>query len=491
MALVFKILKFISVYLLRFLPVKVIFFVFLPLILIESVQAQTLSGVSAELVVAIPAKYPPYYMLDQNKQPGGFAIDVFEAVAARAGIQFRYEVKKSWADICQALKNGSVDIVPFLGRADEREEYALYTSAVETFPVSIFVRSSNINITKIEDLDNRKVAVVLDECGFKLLAHREKILLTTFTDFEVAFQSLISGQMDAMIYPQTVMRSIMNDYDLSDKVLAISPPLMEVKRGMAVRKSLPQLRDQLEVALQAFLTSEQYKDIYRKWFVVEKPFWNVEKVFWSMAVMMVLVIVIFIVFRQRELVALNASLQHQIDEATLQLSQSNEYLRDLTVTDTLTGISNRRAFENSLQELMSRANRYHNQFSMLIFDIDDFKRLNDQYGHDMGDRVLMELVDRITEIVRDVDVLSRWGGEEFTILMLQTDKEGALRMAERCRKIVADTLFDEVGPVTISLGVTCYQEDDNERKFFKRADDALYQAKAEGKNRVVWIGDKC
>jgi diguanylate cyclase (GGDEF)-like protein len=105
----------------------------------------------------------------------------------------------------------------------------------------------------------------------------------------------------------------------------------------------------------------------------------------------------------------------------------------------------------------------------------------------MGDRVLKDLVDRISEIVRDVDVLSRWGGEEFTILMLQTGKEGALRMARRCRQVIADSFFDEVGPVTISLGVTCYQPGDNERKFFKRADDALYQAKAEGKNRVVWI----
>ena len=154
----------------------------------------------------------------------------------------------------------------------------------------------------------------------------------------------------------------------------------------------------------------------------------------------------------------------------------------------MTGISNRRAFESNLEELMGQASRYKSTFSMLIFDIDNFKRLNDQYGHDMGDRVLKDLVERIKEVVRDVDILSRWGGEEFTILMAQTGREGALRMAERCRRIVADSLFDEVGPVTISLGVTCYRPDDNERMFFKRADDALYQAKAEGKNRVVWIG---
>ncbi|MCK4710699.1 MAG: GGDEF domain-containing protein, partial [Gammaproteobacteria bacterium] len=305
-----------------------------------------------------------------------------------------------------------------------------------------------------------------------------------------AFQSLISGQVDAMVYPQTVMRDIVNDYDLNDKIRVISPPLIEVKRGIAVSKKSPQLKDDLEIALQAFITSTQYNEIYRKWFVHQKPFWNAEKVFWSMTVLMVLVVGIFLAFRHRELVSLNSSLQQQIDLATEQLSQSNEYLRDLTVTDALTGISNRRAFENSLQEFMTRAHRYDNKFSMLIFDIDNFKRLNDQYGHDMGDSVLRELVNRVSNIVRDVDVLSRWGGEEFTILMVQTSKEGALKMAERCRKVVADTLFDEVGSVTISLGVTGFQQDDNDRKFFKRADDALYQAKSEGKNRVVWNGEK-
>lgn len=453
------------------------------------VQAQVFSSTSVEYVVGIPEQYPPYYSLDQNHQPEGFAIDVFEAVANRAGIQFRYDIKKNWSAVCNGLKNGAIDIIPIIGRTAEREKYLLFTSAVESLPVSVFVRSSNVTIKKIADLVNHNVAVVKDDCGHDLVKHENKALLSSFNNFEAAFQALISGQVDAMIYSQTVMNYLVNDYDLSDKIVSISPPLKELKRGIGVTMNAPQLRDKLEISLQSFLLSEQYNEIYRKWFITEKPFWSVEKVFWSMALLMILVILVFIIFRHRELMALNASLQKQIDDATSQLSQSNKYLRDLTVTDTLTGISNRRAFENSLQELIGGANRYHHRFSMLIFDIDDFKKLNDQYGHDMGDRVLKELVDRISEIVRDVDVLSRWGGEEFTILMMQTDKKGALKMAERCRSIVADTIFDEVGPVTISLGVTCYQQDDNERKFFKRADDALYQAKAEGKNRVVWIGD--
>ena len=107
----------------------------------------------------------------------------------------------------------------------------------------------------------------------------------------------------------------------------------------------------------------------------------------------------------------------------------------------------------------------------------------------MGDQVLKDLVERISQVVRNVDVFCRWGGEEFTILMPKTGRTGAMHMAERCRKVVDSEPFDEVGRVTISLGVTCFIKGDNERRFFKRADDALYQAKSEGKNRVVWNGE--
>jgi len=452
-----------------------------------SLQAQVLTAAN-DLVVAIPYNYPPYFFVDETRQPRGFGIDVFEAVAARAGIQYRYQLLDNWKQVCEALKKGTADIVPLLNMNADVEAFTLLTSPVETFPVSIFVRSSNNFIHSKKDLVPFQVAIVKDNCGGLSFYNGTTLNLQQHEDFDRAFQALISGQVDAMIYPYTGMQNRVRRYELSDKIRAIEPPLTEVKNAFAVRLNAPQLRDQLELSLQSLLNSEQYNQIYRMWFVVEKDFWDAKTVFWFMNGVIVFVIITFMILRHREILLINASLQQQINDATQQLSQSNEYLRDLTVTDTLTGISNRRAFESNLEELMGQASRYKSTFSMLIFDIDNFKRLNDQYGHDMGDRVLKDLVERIKEVVRDVDILSRWGGEEFTILMVQTNREGALRMAERCRRIVADTLFDEVGPVTISLGVTCYKPGDNERMFFKRADDALYQAKAEGKNRVVWIG---
>lgn len=446
-----------------------------------------------ELVVIVPAQYSPYYSTNEKSEPTGFAIDVFEAVAARSGLRYRYEVKKSWSEVTQALQDGVGDIIPNLGISTARSEYLDFTSPVTSFSISIFVRDNDLEIKSAGDLVGKKVAVVSDNIGVTLLKNNEGIQFKKFNEVEIAFYELMTGQIDALIYPEPVMMHIANGFELAHKIRVVTAGLKEVERAIAVRKNNSRLRNDLDVSLQALLQSEQFNQIHQKWFVKKKqqPFWNVAKVFWVMTFLIVLVVIIFLSFRHRELLLLNTSLEQQIEQATLQLSQSNEYLKDLTVTDTLTGISNRRAFEHSLNEFMNRATRYGDSLSMLIFDIDDFKNLNDQYGHDMGDRVLKDLVDRVDEIVRDVDVLSRWGGEEFTILMPRTNQTGAMKMAERCRHVVEKTLFDEVGPVTVSIGVTCFLADDNERKFFKRADDALYQAKSEGKNRVVWKGERC
>jgi diguanylate cyclase (GGDEF)-like protein len=444
-----------------------------------------------ELIIAVPERYPPYYSLDDAGRPVGFAIDAFEAVASRAGLRFKYDVKDSWKEVIHSLEQGNSDIIPNIGITENRSRIIDFTSPVVTFPISLFVRQSNQQINSLEDLSGYRVAVVSQDTSHNELIKHKKVTLVEFSNIDRAFYALISGQVEAMAFQDPVMWHIAREFQLDDKIRVISPPLLEIKHAMAVNKAAPQLKEVLELSLQAFLISSEYEQAYKKWFSSKQPFWDATSVFWSMTGVLVMLVIVFVVFRHRELLAVNATLQKQIDKATHQLSARNEYLQDLTMTDALTGINNRRAFENSLQSLMAYANRYNDGFSMLIFDIDDFKLLNDRFGHDMGDRVLKDLVSRILEIVRDEDELCRWGGEEFTILMPKTGHEGAMKMAERCRSIVADTLFDEVGPVTISLGVTGFCNNDTERKLFKRADDALYKAKSDGKNCVVWIGEKC
>ena len=156
-------------------------------------------------------------------------------------------------------------------------------------------------------------------------------------------------------------------------------------------------------------------------------------------------------------------------------------------TDPLTGAKNRLAFMERITEEIERAKRYEAPLSIIMFDIDHFKKINDTYGHNVGDNVLKEMVKIVEEHLRKSDNLFRTGGEEFIIILPNTDIEKAEIVAEKIREAVCKTKFEKVGRVTISIGVTQVTEDDDEDTVTSRVDEALYRAKNTGRNRVVTI----
>lgn len=161
-----------------------------------------------------------------------------------------------------------------------------------------------------------------------------------------------------------------------------------------------------------------------------------------------------------------------------------EKLKMLSTVDQLTGAYNRRAFDDFFNQESERSRRYKAPFSLIIFDIDHFKQVNDAYGHDAGDKVLQEVVKLCKMHNRPIDFLYRWGGEEFIILLTETGIEGAQNMAERYRSIVENWNFPIESKITISLGVSQFHSSDNAETLIKRADKALYNAKNGGRNQV-------
>jgi diguanylate cyclase (GGDEF)-like protein/PAS domain S-box-containing protein len=159
-------------------------------------------------------------------------------------------------------------------------------------------------------------------------------------------------------------------------------------------------------------------------------------------------------------------------------------LSRLAVTDSLTGVWNRRQGERLLAADMAESRRYGPELSLLMLDIDHFKEINDEFGHQAGDQILVELTERLTAQVRATDVLARWGGEEFVILMRHCTLADAEPLAEKLRTIVSDTSFPVVGTVTVSIGAAELKPDDDLSSWLDRADQAMYDAKAAGRNAV-------
>ncbi|MEM7408781.1 MAG: diguanylate cyclase [Myxococcota bacterium] len=181
----------------------------------------------------------------------------------------------------------------------------------------------------------------------------------------------------------------------------------------------------------------------------------------------------------------NAALRESVEA----LRAENEALRALSLTDALTGLPNHRAFRAALRQERQRALRTGLDLALVVFDLDDFKLLNDRHGHAVGDAVLARVAGLMRSALRETDLLTRYGGEEFALLAPGTDRAGALALAEKVRLTVAEAAFSVLGlegPITVrttvSAGVAHFRAD--ERAFFDAADRALYRAKAAGKDCV-------
>ena len=195
-----------------------------------------------------------------------------------------------------------------------------------------------------------------------------------------------------------------------------------------------------------------------------------------------------------EMERFNTLLDTRVKERTRALEEANSMLESLSTTDALTGIFNRRNFDEKLRYEYSRALRYHTTLSCIMFDIDFFKKVNDTHGHLFGDEVLRMIGKTLKEELRSHDIFARYGGEEFVILLPETTAECANKVAEKLRVLISEKVVtkDEVSTtVSVSLGIAELNQErmKNGNDLVENADKAMYHAKNTGRNRMVLYSD--
>lgn len=165
----------------------------------------------------------------------------------------------------------------------------------------------------------------------------------------------------------------------------------------------------------------------------------------------------------------------------MRIGREAQTMRRLAHTDPLTEISNRRRIDSALIDAIEQG---HTPLTIIMFDIDSFKDINDSHGHSVGDSVLVRTAEIVQDVVRSTDSFGRWGGEEFVVLCPSTDLARGWQMAERLRMAISSHVFGAVGNITASFGVAEYQPGESPDDLLARADNVLYLAKMRGKNRV-------
>lgn len=192
------------------------------------------------------------------------------------------------------------------------------------------------------------------------------------------------------------------------------------------------------------------------------------------------------------------NLENLVEERTAELHTKNSLLEDeiyvrkqaeeklelIATTDSLTLLFNRRKFDELLKYEIERDRRYKDGLALIMCDIDHFKRINDDYGHHIGDKILIEFVEKVTKAIRKTDVFARWGGEEFAVLIPGANEQVAMSVAEKIRALVETSSYSIDKSITASFGVSVLMNMEDEESIVKRADQALYRAKDNGRNRV-------
>ncbi|MBD8035114.1 sensor domain-containing diguanylate cyclase [Solibacillus sp. A46] len=175
----------------------------------------------------------------------------------------------------------------------------------------------------------------------------------------------------------------------------------------------------------------------------------------------------------------------EIENKQEQLLSMNEELTKISNTDNLTGIANRRFFQQQLTDYVEKYRQNSVPFSLLVMDIDHFKQVNDKHGHAIGDLVLAQLGLILNTVARENDTVARFGGEEFVLLLGETAEEEAFQLAQNLNKRLEQTIWPTIGMLTVSIGCATFQEDDTEISIFEHADEALYEAKRKGRNCTI------
>ncbi len=403
--------------------------------------------------------------MNQNGKHVGIVADYIDAMGAFLGVPIALVPTQTWAESLLKAKERQCDILSLSIATPERKAYLDFTHPYLQIPLVLVAGEDKVFYSDIATLTGKPIGITKGYAyGDILRVHYPHLqFVDTDSDAEglkqVAQKKLFGfiGTLPTMAY------QIQKDYFGSLKIIGKLDEKIDL--SIAVRNDEPLLRSLFEKAIDS-IDATQKQMILNKWISV-----NVERhmdyTYVYMISALIGLIILIVLIRQ------------------YQLNQYNAKLEILSNTDKLTGIHNRLKLDDILEQEKKLFDRYQAPLSIILFDLDLFKNVNDNYGHKRGDEVLKSIAKIVTEVKRESDVFGRWGGEEFLLICRNTDINGAKILAEKMRESIATYLFPEVVSITASFGVAQFEKYDSIVKVFDKADKALYEAKAQGRNRVV------
>jgi len=416
-----------------------------------------------EVTMCVDPDWMPYEKIENGRHVG-MAHDYITRFEESIGIPVTLVPTRDWSESIAYAKARKCDIFSLAMATPKRQEYMNFTRPYLHIPLVITTRIDELFIVDIKEVLQKRLGVVKGYAFAELLKLKyPKINLVEVDSVGDGLKELREGKLFGFVGSlASVGYRIQNDYIGELKVAGKFDEQWEL--GIGVRNDDSMLLSLFDRAIAA-LDDATRQAIVNRWISVKYEHGVDYSLVWKILAV-VLLGALFFTYRHYTLI------------------RYNRMLETLSVTDTLTGLYNRVKTDSAIQEQIDRFDRYATPFSVLLLDIDRFKQINDTYGHQVGDAVLVLLAELLGREIRKTDIAGRWGGEEFMVVLPETWLSGALGTAEKIRQSVEADQYDRSYQVTVSIGVAQMLPSDNFTTLIKRADDALYRAKKSGRNRV-------
>jgi len=438
----------------------------------------------------VRSEHAPFEFSD-NGIASGIAVDYIKAIADLIGFKAQFIIDDRPVEDAFKLMNshqGPYDTGLFTVKSKAREKLLAFGDTYLSYPMMIITHHQADYFGKLSDLNGKTVVL---EHGFLtnqwLKRDYPDIHIINAVNTAEALKLVNEGNADAYVGNLAIANYMMTYGGLDNIKIAAPTQYGNINYHFIAPKGWEALASILSKGYRR-LPQQLHHSLQQKWYSLQMVKTYDYSLFWKVLAV-VIFFVVWMLWWNRKLATSQQTTQTaltQLQRVELQLKEKNTELEYLSITDPLTQLYNRTKLDAILDHEMARSERYNSALGIIILDIDYFKRINDTFGHQRGDQVLIKFAHLLKENIRQVDTVGRWGGEEFVIICPEAKLEQTLKLAEKLRIIVERHSFEEVGSKTASFGLTAFREGDTSTTLLARADRALYDAKEQGRNRVVY-----
>ncbi|MAK66397.1 MAG: diguanylate cyclase [Methylophaga sp.] len=414
----------------------------------------------------------PYEGIDEKGRFTGIMSDFYDLWSDKIKTPIELVTTSSWEQSLQFVQAGQCDILASAQDVPSRREWLNVTRPFIFYPLAVATQPDHEFVVKFEQIRERDFVMVEGYAGVEMLRNRYPHINIRIVDTpRHGLKQVETGQAYGYIDTVPTINYQMLRWGISHlKISGVLDQQYAMSVGVSTRE--PQLLDIFNKVITDTTEMERQR-VLANWLSIDYPQPADNALFWQLLAGILLVLLV-LVYRYWQMHHHNRNLLHL-----------NTRLEQISQHDHLTGLANRYALYQRFTLELDAANRSQQAFSLILLDVDYFKTINDEYGHDVGDDVIKEFALLLKSMVRENDLVGRWGSEEFLILCSQTSQNGALRLAEQMRLQIQQYVFNVDQLITASFGVSEFRHGEVINDTIKRADEALYRAKDNGRNQIV------